>query len=120
MVKQCQARDPKAYEGGTNNRGEEQVKHIEINSKNHYTIYRFLNAGRLARRLKDKLRFFCTKENAMRLSAPKQITWIVAIVLGVLGLLGSLITIPVVSGLAFWLVFLGFLLLAVATFIDGL
>ncbi|MBN2119100.1 MAG: hypothetical protein JW730_21200 [Anaerolineales bacterium] len=56
----------------------------------------------------------------MRLSAPKQITWIVAIVLGVLGLLGSLITIPVVSGLAFWLVFLGFLLLAVATFIDGL
>lgn len=60
------------------------------------------------------------KENAMQLSAPKQLTWIIAVVLGVLGLLGNFITIPVISGLAFWLVFLGFAVLAVATFIDGL
>lgn len=56
----------------------------------------------------------------MKLSAPKQITWIIAVVLGVLGLLGTLITIPVVSGSAFWFVFFGFALLAVATFVDGL
>ena len=56
----------------------------------------------------------------MQLSAPKQLTWIIAVVLGVLGLLGNFITIPVISGLAFWLVFLGFAVLAVATFIDGL
>jgi hypothetical protein len=61
-----------------------------------------------------------TKENDMKLSAPKQITWIIAVVLGVLGLLGSLVTVPGISGMAFWLVFLGFAILAVATFIEGL
>lgn len=56
----------------------------------------------------------------MKLSAPKQITWIIAVVLGVLGLLGNLMTIPVVSGAAFLFVFFGFALLVVATFVDGL
>jgi hypothetical protein len=56
----------------------------------------------------------------MQLSAPKQLTWIIAVVLGVLGLLGNFITIPFISGIAFWLVFLGFAVFAVATFIDGL
>ena len=60
------------------------------------------------------------KENAMKLSAPKNITWIIAVVLGVLGLLGTFVTIPVVSGAAFWFVFIAFAILAVATFIDGL
>lgn len=60
------------------------------------------------------------KENAMKLSAPKNITWIIAVVLGVLGLLGNFITIPVVSGLAFWFVFLGFAILGVATFVEGI
>ena len=54
------------------------------------------------------------------LSAPKNITWWIAIVLGVLGLLGSFMAIPVISGLSFWLLFLGFALLAVATMIEGL
>jgi len=56
----------------------------------------------------------------MNLSAPKNITWLIAVILGVLGFLGGLVTIPVLSGLSFWLLFLGFALLAVATFIDGL
>lgn len=56
----------------------------------------------------------------MRLSAPKQITWIIAVILGVLGLLGNFTTLPVIGGSSFWLVFLGFALLAVATFVDGL
>lgn len=56
----------------------------------------------------------------MKLSAPKNITWWIAVVLGVLGFLGSLVTIPVISGLSFWLLFLGFAILAVATFVEGL
>ena len=55
----------------------------------------------------------------MKLSAPKNVTWWVAVVLGVLGLLGSFMTIPVISGLSFWLLFLGFAVLAVATMIEG-
>ena len=56
----------------------------------------------------------------LNLSAPKNITWWIAIALGVLALLGSLMSIPVISGLSFWLLFLGFALLAVATMIEGL
>lgn len=56
----------------------------------------------------------------LNLSAPKNVTWLIAIVLGVLGLLGSFMTIPVISGLSLWLLLLGFALLAVATMIDGL
>lgn len=60
------------------------------------------------------------KENAMKLSAPKNLTWIIAVVLGVLGLLGNFVTLPVIGGFSFWLVFLGFAILAVATFVNGL
>lgn len=56
----------------------------------------------------------------MKLSAPKQVTWVIAVVLGVLGFLGTFATIPMVSANAFWFVFIGFALLAVATFVDGL
>ena len=55
----------------------------------------------------------------MKLSAPKNITWWIAVVLGVLGLLGNFVTIPVISGLSIWLLFLGFAVLAVATFVEG-
>jgi len=56
----------------------------------------------------------------MQLSAPRQITWWIAVVVGVLGILATLVTIPVLSGFAFWLVVIGFLLLAVATLLEGL
>ncbi|HSO10930.1 MAG TPA: hypothetical protein VLT51_01050 [Anaerolineales bacterium] len=56
----------------------------------------------------------------MKLSAPKNLTWIIAVVLGVLGLLGNFVTLPVIGGFSFWLVFLGFAILAVATFVNGL
>jgi hypothetical protein len=60
------------------------------------------------------------KEMQMNLSAPKNLTWIIAVVLGVLGLLGNFVTLPVIGGFSFWLVFLGFAVLAVATFVEGL
>jgi heme/copper-type cytochrome/quinol oxidase subunit 1 len=56
----------------------------------------------------------------MRFSAPKQITWWIAVVVGVLGILATLVAIPVLSGFAFWLVVIGFALLAVATVVEGL
>ena len=56
----------------------------------------------------------------MKLSAPKTITWWIAVVAGVLGILGNFVALPVVGGLSFWLLALGFVLLAVATFTKGL
>ena len=56
----------------------------------------------------------------MNLSAPKNATWWVAVVLGVLGLLGNFVALPVIGGMSFWLLLLGFALLVVATAIDGL
>ena len=53
----------------------------------------------------------------MRLSAPKNITWWIAIALGMIGFLGTFMALGSIS---FWLLFLGFVLLAVATMVDGL
>ena len=56
----------------------------------------------------------------MELSAPKQVTWLIALILGIVGVVASLVTIPVLSGLAFWIVVVGLVLLLVATFLPGL
>ena len=56
----------------------------------------------------------------MRLSRPKNITWWIAVVLGVLGLLGKLAIIPSLGAAAFWLVFVAFALLVLATLFKGL
>lgn len=56
----------------------------------------------------------------MKLNAPKQITWIISLILGVLGLLGQLVSIPVISGIAFWLVVVGLVLLLLATYLKNL
>ena len=55
----------------------------------------------------------------MRLSAPKKATWWVAVVVGVVGILAKFVTIPVLSGFAFWLVAAGFIILALATYLKG-
>jgi len=54
----------------------------------------------------------------MKLSAPKNLTWWIAVILCVLGFLGTFVA--AMAGFSFWLLFLGFALLAVATFVDGL
>jgi heme/copper-type cytochrome/quinol oxidase subunit 1 len=56
----------------------------------------------------------------MKLSAPKQVTFIVAVVIALLGLLGSFVAIPMISGYSFWLVVVGFIILAAATMMEGL
>lgn len=56
----------------------------------------------------------------LRLSAPKVITWWIAVILGVLGLLGHFGTVAVLSEYSFWLVAAGFVLLALATLLKDL
>ena len=56
----------------------------------------------------------------MNLNAPKKITWWIAVVLGVIGIIGSFVAIPFISVYAFWLVAIAFVLLALATALPGL
>ncbi|HEM61531.1 MAG TPA: hypothetical protein ENO24_04520 [Chloroflexi bacterium] len=59
----------------------------------------------------------------MNLSAPKMITWVVALIVGVVGILihvGSLSIVAVPFGLGFWLVVVAFVLLLLATIMRGL
>lgn len=56
----------------------------------------------------------------MKLSAPSMMFWTIAVVLGVLGLLGFLMKIPFVTAYAFWFEFFGFAVLAVATAMKGM
>ena len=55
----------------------------------------------------------------MKLNQPKQATFWVAVVLALLGLLGTIVTIPVVSGFAFWFAFVGFVVLALGNMLSG-
>jgi hypothetical protein len=56
----------------------------------------------------------------MKLSEPKVITFIIAVVIGLLALLSTFVAIPFVSANAFWVLFVGFLLLALANLFKGL
>ncbi len=56
----------------------------------------------------------------MKLSAPKNITWWIAVVIGVLGILGQFVSIPFVSDSAFWFEAVAFVLLALATYLKDL
>jgi hypothetical protein len=57
----------------------------------------------------------------MRFNAPKQITWIVALILGVVGILANLVALPVITPtLGFWLVVVGWALLLIASITRGL
>jgi hypothetical protein len=51
----------------------------------------------------------------MRRNAPTQGIWVVAMILGVLGILGRFVTISYVTANSFWFVAIAFILLAFAT-----
>ena len=58
----------------------------------------------------------------MKLNAPKQLTWLIAVILGVLGLICFFpFAAPIVffSTQAFWLTFAGFALLALGCYLKG-
>lgn len=54
----------------------------------------------------------------MKLSAPKQATWWIALTVGVLGILGNYISLGVISANKFWFVVVGFILLVLSTFLS--
>lgn len=56
----------------------------------------------------------------MKLSAPTQPIWIIAAILGILGVIGHFVSIPVVSPYQFWFVVVGWALLVLATMLKGL
>lgn len=58
-------------------------------------------------------------EELMRLSAPKQISFLIAVILAILAVVANLIAIPTVSGFAFWILVIAFIVLAVANMVDG-
>ena len=55
----------------------------------------------------------------MKLNAPKTVTWWIAIIVGVLGVLGSFVSLPLVSTYSFLFVVIGFVLLALGTLLTG-
>jgi hypothetical protein len=56
----------------------------------------------------------------MKLSAPKQTTFWIAVVIAAIGLISGLITIPVLSPLALWIVVVGFVVLAAGNMLENL
>jgi tryptophan-rich sensory protein len=59
-------------------------------------------------------------DTKMKLTPPKVITWWVAVILGVLALLGHFNTVAALSPYAFWLAFAGLALLAIACLVKNL
>lgn len=56
----------------------------------------------------------------MRLQAPKLITFWIAVALVIIGILATLISMPPISGFAFWFVVIGFIVLAAGNLVNGL
>jgi len=57
----------------------------------------------------------------MKLNAPNKTLWLIAVILGVVGILGNVgvLTMAVVAGNAFWLVTIAFVMLALTTLMKG-
>ena len=56
----------------------------------------------------------------MKPSAPKSIIWIIALIVGILGIIGHFVDIPVVTDYNYWLLLVGFVLLAIGTTFKGI
>jgi hypothetical protein len=56
----------------------------------------------------------------MKLTAPKMLTFWIAVILGVLGFIGKLTTVPFVTPNYFWFVFVAFVLLVLGLLVKGL
>jgi len=56
----------------------------------------------------------------MKLSAPKNVTWWISLILAVLAVLGKFVVIPFCTANGFWLLAVAFLLLWLGTLLKGL
>jgi membrane protein YdbS with pleckstrin-like domain len=60
------------------------------------------------------------KENAMKLTPPKAITFWIAVVIGLLAFLSLFVTLPFISANAFWVMFVAWALLVLGLLVKGL
>jgi hypothetical protein len=56
----------------------------------------------------------------MKTNAPKEVTWFIALIIGAIGVLATLVPIAVLAPYAFWLVVIALVLLLVATVLPNL
>ncbi len=56
----------------------------------------------------------------MRFTPPTKLVFWITVVLAALGLIGSFVAIPLVSGFAFWLVLIAYVVLVVSLFVKGM
>ena len=56
----------------------------------------------------------------MTLSAPKQVTFIIAVVLAVVGLLAAIVPLGPLTGLSLWIILIGFVVLAAGCLLADL
>jgi hypothetical protein len=56
----------------------------------------------------------------MKLNAPKNITWIIALVLGLLAILSRFTSLPLITDNNFWVLAIGWALLILATYLKDL
>jgi hypothetical protein len=59
-------------------------------------------------------------EIIMKPTTPTTLVWILGIIIGILGIIGHFISISGLSGISFWLLLGGFVLLALGTSFKGL
>ncbi len=57
---------------------------------------------------------------ALRLSKPKQVVWVVSLILGLLGLVGYLGVVPAFAAFSFWLMSVAWVLLLIGTAVRGM
>jgi heme/copper-type cytochrome/quinol oxidase subunit 1 len=55
----------------------------------------------------------------MKLTPPTKLAFWISVVLVALGLIGTFVTLPFVSGLAFWFVFVGYVVLLLGLLVKG-
>lgn len=55
----------------------------------------------------------------MKLSAPKTPVWVIASLLGIIGIVSKFVALGIISANAFWLVAIGFVLLFLGTLFSG-
>ena len=56
----------------------------------------------------------------MALSAPKMLTFVIALVLVLVGIFATLVTIAAVTPYAVWIIVIGFVVLAAGVLLDGM
>jgi uncharacterized membrane protein YdbT with pleckstrin-like domain len=61
-----------------------------------------------------------TRRGALRLSSPKVVTFVIAVLLALIGVIAELAPIASLAGYALWFVVAGFVLLALGNLLEGL